>query len=77
VVALNPTRNLGAPAAIEEAMGRPCPFLNPKLGNIINILTGMLLSKLLGPRTKTAMHFVDAAWVAREKHAAAAVNPKP
>jgi hypothetical protein len=53
-------------------MDCPCPILNAPLGNIINMLTGMLLSKLLGPRSKTAMHFVDEAWIAREKRAAEA-----
>jgi hypothetical protein len=33
------------------------------LGNIINMVSGTLLSKLLGPESKTAMHVLDEAWV--------------
>jgi hypothetical protein len=76
VVALNPTRVLHAARAIDAAKGTrvadqglPDPYQGVV---ILRILTGMLLSKLLGPKTKTAMYLVDDAWVAREKRVAAA-----
>ena len=71
MVALNPTRNLAAPAAIEAVLDRPCPVCSATLGETINMVTGDLLSRLLGPETRTAVHFLDEAWVAREKGAAA------
>ena len=71
VVALNPNRNFNARAAIESAFGR-CMFNDPDPGFVFNFFNEMLLSKLLGPGTKTAMYFLDEEWIAREKRAATA-----
>ncbi|KAJ1482614.1 hypothetical protein T484DRAFT_1803376 [Baffinella frigidus] len=74
VVPLNTTRNFAAPMAIESAMGH-CEDVGEstrQLGFILRFATSILLSKLLGANRKQGMCFLDDAWVAREKRAAAA-----
>jgi len=78
VVALNPERSIAAPLAIESAMGgnpNACMISSPPVGFILKFVTGIILSKLLGPRTTTAMYFIEDAWVAREKSSAASSSP--
>ena len=51
VVALVPTRNLAAPRAIESAMGgaeNACMLSSPPIGFILKLVTGIILSKILG-----------------------------
>ena len=77
VIALNPTRNLDAPLAIDSAIGCACRMSEPPLGFWLNLLPGIMRSKLFGAKAKTAVYLVDEAWVARQKRAAAAEGDTP